>query len=78
MKGREMTNTEFLLRTVRESEVMSGWQDSFSKMMDDISKDLSSKSFESGKESFEMDDAFEKQLEYVEEKGVTYGNRSSR
>ena len=78
MKGREMTNTEFLLRTVRESEGMSGWQDSFSKMMDDISKDLSSKSFESGKESFEMDDAFEKQLEYVEEKGVTYGNRSSR
>ena len=55
-----MTNTEFLLRTVRESEGMSGWQDSFSKMMDDISKDLSSKSFESGKESFEMDDAFEK------------------
>ena len=73
-----MTNTEFLLRTVRESEGMSGWQDSFSKMMDDISKDLSSKSFESGKECFEMDDAFEKQLEYVKEKGVTYGNRSSR
>ena len=60
MKGRTMTNTEFLLRTVRESEKMSGWQDSFSKMMDDISKDLSSKSFESGKECFEMDDAFEK------------------
>ena len=26
-----MTNTEFLLRTVRESERMPGWQDSFSE-----------------------------------------------
>ena len=55
-----MTNTEFLLRTVRESESMSGWQDSFSKMMDDISKDLLDKKIESEKESFEMNDAFEK------------------
>jgi hypothetical protein len=60
MKGRAMTNTEFLLRTVRESESMSGWQDSFSKMMDDISKDLLGKKIESEKESFEMNDAFEK------------------
>ena len=55
-----MTNTEFLLRTVRESESMSGWQDSFSKMMDDISKDFLGKKIESEKESFEMNDAFEK------------------
>ena len=60
MKERTMTNTEFLLRTVRESESMSGWQDSFSKMMDDISKEFSSRNFESEKESFEMNDAFEK------------------
>ena len=55
-----MTNTEFLLRTVRESEAMSGWQDSFSKMMDAISKDFLDKDFESEKESFEVDDVFEK------------------
>ena len=60
MKGREMTNTEFLLRTVRESEGMSGWQDSFSVMKNDISKDLLSKKIESEKDCFEMDDAFEK------------------
>ena len=55
-----MTNTEFLLRTVRESECMSGWQDSFSKMMDDISKEFTGKNFESEKDSFEIEDAFEK------------------
>ena len=55
-----MTNTEFLLRTVRESEGMSGWQDSFSVMKNDISKDLLSKKFESEKENLEMDDSFEK------------------
>ena len=60
MKGRTMTNTEFLLRTVRESECMSGWQDSFSKMRDEISKDFSAKSFESEKDALEMDDLFEK------------------
>ena len=60
MKGRTMTNTEFLLRTVRESEKMSGWQDSFSKMMDDISKEFNGKNFESEKDSFEIEDAFEK------------------
>lgn len=60
MKGRTMTNTEFLLRTVRESERMPGWQDSFSKMMNDVSKEFSGKNFQSVKESFEMDDAFEK------------------
>ena len=55
-----MTNTEFLLRTVRESESMSGWQDSFSKMMDDISKEFNGKNFESEKDSFEIEDVFEK------------------
>ena len=60
MKGRTMTNTEFLLRTVRESESMAGWRDSFSKMMDDISKEFNGKNFESEKDSFEIEDAFEK------------------
>ena len=60
MKGRTMTNTEFLLRTVRESECMSGWQDSFSKMMVDISKEFTGKNFESERDSFEIEDAFEK------------------
>ena len=55
-----MTNTEYLLRTVRESERMSGWQDSFSKMKDEISKEFSGRNFESEKSSFELEDAFEK------------------
>ena len=60
MKGRIMTNTEYLLRTVRESEAVSGWHDSFSKMLDDVSKEFSGRSYESEKEPLEMDDAFEK------------------
>ena len=60
MKAQTMTNTEYLLRTVRESEAVSGWQDSFSKMLDDVSKEFSGRGYESEKESFEMDDAFEK------------------
>ena len=55
-----MTNTEYLLRTVRESEAVSGWHDSFSKMLDDVSKEFSGRSYESEKEPLEMDDAFEK------------------
>ena len=55
-----MTNTEYLLRTVRESECMSGWQDSFSTMLEDISKEFSGKNIESEKEALEMDDTFEK------------------
>ena len=55
-----MTKTEYLLRTVRESEGMSGWQDSFSKMLNEISKEFSSKSLASEKETLEMDDSFEK------------------
>ena len=53
MKERTMTNTEYLLRAVRESEHMPGWQDTFSKMREDITK-----SFE--RESFENEDIFEK------------------
>ncbi len=55
-----MTKTEFLLRTVRESECMSGWQDSFSKMMNDFSKEFSGKNIETEKESLEIGEAFEK------------------
>ena len=60
MKGQTMTKIEYLLRTVRESEGMSGWQDSFSKMLNEISKEFTSKSFVSEKETLEMDESFEK------------------
>ena len=60
MKGRTMTNTEYLLRTVRESEHMPGWQDTFSKMRDDITKEFSEKETENQKEALETEDIFEK------------------
>lgn len=56
MKKRTMSDTEYLLRTVRESECMPGWQDSFSKMMQEISKEFSDKKFEVEIDSFEMKD----------------------
>ena len=43
MKTQTMTNTEYLLRTVRESERMQGWQDTFSKVREDISKEIFSR-----------------------------------
>ena len=60
MNGRTMTNTEYLLRTVRESEHMPGWQDSFSKMKEEIIKELSPKETENEMESLDMEDIFEK------------------
>lgn len=60
MSGRTMTNTEYLLRTVRESEHMPGWQDSFSKMREEIVKEFSPKEAETKMESLDMGDIFQK------------------
>ena len=60
VKRQTMTNTEYLLRTVRESECMDGWQDTFSKMREDISKKFLASAFETEQEAFEVSDAFEK------------------
>ena len=65
MSGRTMTNTEYLLRTVRDSEHMPGWQDTFSKMKEEIIKEISPKETQVEKESSEMEslemgDIFEK------------------
>ena len=54
-----MTNTEYLLRTVRESERMHGWQDTFSKMREDISKEIFKNDPETERESLETEDSFE-------------------
>lgn len=51
-----MTNTEYLLRTVRESEHMSGWNDAFEKMRENITKEFSSKETELQIESYEAGD----------------------
>lgn len=59
MKVQTMTNTEYLLRTVRECERMQGWQDTFSKVREDISKDIFKNNPETEKESFEAEDPFE-------------------
>ena len=60
MKERTMTNTEYLLRTVRESERMPVWQDTFSKMREEITKAFSGKEFGTESEAFEIEDIFEK------------------
>ena len=60
MQGRTMTNTEYLLRTVRESEHMPGWQDTFSKMREEITKEFSPIETKTPKESVEIEDAIEK------------------
>ena len=59
MKMQTMTNTEYLLRTVRECERLHGWQDTFSKMREDISKEIFKNDLEAEKESFETEDTFE-------------------
>ena len=60
MKRQTMTNTEYLLRTVRESERMHGWQDTFSKMMENFSKEFSKSNSAPEKKAFEAEDIFEK------------------
>ena len=59
MKVQTMTNTEYLLRTVRESERMQGWQDTFSKVREDISKEIFRNDPETEIKAFEMEDEFE-------------------
>lgn len=53
-----MTDTEYLLRTVRESERMSGWNDAFAKMREDITKEFAPKEAETQIESIETEDSF--------------------
>lgn len=60
MKGRAITKTEYLLRTVRESEHMSGWQDAFSKMREEITKEVSAVSYGTEREAYEAEEVFEK------------------
>ena len=55
-----MTNTEYLLRTVRETERMPGWKDTFAKMREDITKEFSPKEAEAQKESIETEDTLKK------------------
>ena len=59
MKAETMTNTEYLLRTVRESERMDGWQDTFSELKKEISKEFLINNPETEKESSEAEDTFE-------------------
>ena len=59
MKVQTKTNTEYLLRTVRECERMQGWQDTFSKIREDISKEIFKNNPETEKESFETEDPLE-------------------
>ena len=60
MQGRSMTNTEYLLRTVRESEHMPDWQDTFSKMREELMKEISPMETKNQVESFEAEETFEK------------------
>lgn len=55
-----MTNTEYLIRTVRESEYMPGWQDTFSKMREEIMKEFSPIESKTPKESVEIVDSIER------------------
>lgn len=60
MQGQTMTNTEYLLRTVRESERMTGWKDTFAKMREDFTKEFLAKEAEARMESFDTEDRFNK------------------
>ena len=55
MKKRVMTNTEYLLRVVRDSEHMRGWGDEFSKLRETFVKEVSTTSYEKEQEDPEMD-----------------------
>ena len=55
-----MTNTEYLLRTVRDSERMHGWQDTFSKMREELSRQMFKSVPEPEMDDFETEDAFER------------------
>ena len=54
-----MTTVEYLLRTVRESERMQGWQDAFSKLREEFTKDFSKSQSVTEIAPLETDDTFE-------------------
>lgn len=58
MKKRVMTNTEYLLRNVRESEKLPVWNDEFSKLRSSVMKDISKAATEE-KDGPEHDDNME-------------------
>ena len=59
MKKRAITNTEYLLRVVRDSEHMRGWKDEFSKLRGTVVKEVSIASHNREQESPEVDSPVE-------------------
>ena len=59
MKERVITNTEYLIRSVRDSEKMHGWKDEFSKLRGTILKEVSIASHEKEPENPEVDSPME-------------------
>ena len=59
MDKRVITNTEYLLRRVRDSEHMRGWKDEFSRLRGAVVKSISMDSHEKEQESPEMDNPME-------------------
>ncbi|MBR5229435.1 MAG: hypothetical protein IKW01_01150 [Firmicutes bacterium] len=59
MKKRVITNTEYLLRSVRDSEHLRGWKDEFSRLRGAIMKEVSMASHEREQENPETDNPME-------------------
>lgn len=59
MKKRVITNAEYLLRSVRDSEHLQGWKDEFSKLRGSIVKEASAASHNKEQESPEADSSME-------------------
>ena len=59
MEKRVITNTEYLLRRVRDSEHMRGWKDEFSKLRGAIVKEISMASHNKEQEIPEADNPME-------------------
>ena len=54
-----MTNTEYLLRVVRDSEHMRGWEDEFSKLREAFVKEAAPASYDNEQEGFEVENSRE-------------------
>ena len=59
MKKSVITNTEYLLRSVRDSEQMRGWKDEFSKLREAILKEVSIVSQKTEQDCPEVDNPME-------------------
>lgn len=59
MEKRVITNTEYLLRSVRDSELLRGWKDEFSKLRGTIMKEVSMASHNKEQEAPEADNPME-------------------